>query len=318
MSRTKIEWSDFSWNPIVGCSKISEGCQNCYAEKMASRLATIENSPEEYIFVTFWPIPANIPTGWNGKTAFVESALEKPLRWKKPRKIFVCSMGDLFHESVPFDWIDKVMAVIALCPQHTFQILTKRPERMAEYFTNIEDRTEKIAECSMRAPFGVWDDADTVCDNLFDVFRDYRLTPLDNLWLGITAETQQRANERIPILKTIPAVKHFVSCEPLLSEIDFRQIVIPKWYCPPMTVEERFENKHFDYQGLDWVIVGGETGHNARPCKIEWIERIVEDCKAASVPVFVKQITVNGKPSKNMAEWPEHLRLRDFPKWPQV
>ncbi|MFA6281872.1 MAG: DUF5131 family protein, partial [Candidatus Omnitrophota bacterium] len=158
---TKIEWTNETWNPVVGCSKISEGCENCYAEKMACRLTSMEYAEYDRSHDGEASMSDAKPVGyydsvtdlskrqWNGRTVLVESALEKPLHWKKPRKIFVCSMGDLFHESVPFDWVDKVMAIIVLCPQHTFQVLTKRPERMAEYFCGLRDSTEQALRLSL-------------------------------------------------------------------------------------------------------------------------------------------------------------------------
>jgi protein gp37 len=247
---TKIEWTDSTWNPVVGCSKISEGCENCYAEKMACRLAAMGND-----FYDF----AIIKKHWSGTANFVEPVLEIPLHWKRPRKIFVCSMGDLFHESVPFEWVDKVMAIVQLCPQHTFQVLTKRPVRMAEYF-----KTHNLGLDTI--PF-----------------------PLPNLWLGVTAENQRRADERIPLLLQIPAAVRFVSCEPLLGPIDFRPLA-SKGY----TILSRYySSTGFDDKGsqperdrmcnqfpkIDWIIVGGETGPGARAMHPDWVRSIRDQCK---------------------------------------
>ena len=178
---SKIEWTNETWNPIIGCSKISAGCQNCYAEKMAHRLFLNPKAPIAYAQVVY-------NGNWNGRTGFIHSALDKPLQWKKPRKIFVCSMGDLFHESVNFHAIIEVFEIISRCPQHTFQILTKRPERMKEFFE----------------------------------FASNPFANLPNVWLGVTTENQEMANKRIPILMEIPAAKKFISVEPMLEQIDIR------------------------------------------------------------------------------------------------
>lgn len=243
---TKIQWTNETWNPIIGCSKISEGCQNCYAEKMAFRLAHIKNTGY-YEKVLAWN--KAMFGEWNGITHRNESALKKPLSWKKPRMIFVCSMGDLFHESVPFEWIDKVFTIMAMSPEHTFQILTKRPERMKEYIEEIHVETFK------------------------------------NIWIGVTAENQEQANKRIPVLLEIPAAKRFVSCEPLLSNIDL------SFNC--QFIHEDNEGYGVDaIKGLDWIIAGPETGPKARPMQKEWIENLYSQCELTNVPFFDKKNTL--------------------------
>lgn len=279
---TKIEWTEASWNVVVGCSKISPGCDNCYAERMANRLAGMASTGPIYLPV----IKNQKPHGWNGKTAFSESALTKPLHWKKPRMIFVCSMGDLFHESIPFEWIDKVFAVMALCPQHTFQVLTKRSKRMLEFFDSLNQDDQyrgKILNL----------DAIEVDENW----------PLPNVWLGVTAEDQQRADERIPDLLKCPAVKRFVSCEPLLSEINLGNVRLPNtkprgWdgreggypYLNCLTGREYsvMVGNDTNYK-LDWVICGGESGPGARPMHPDWARNLRDQCKSAGVPYFMKQ-----------------------------
>jgi protein gp37 len=236
---TKIEWANETWNPIIGCTKVSEGCKNCYAEKMANRLRNIKSTSETYGQVT------NIEGNWNGCVHFVDSAIQKPLKWRKPRMIFVCSMGDLFHENVSFEWILEVWFIMEKCPQHTFQILTKRPERMREF----------LSEWALN-PF---------------------FEPLKNVWIGVTAENQEQANKRIPILLEIQSAKRFVSCEPLLSEIDFP-----------------FINE------LDWVISGPETGPGSRHMKKEWIQNLYEQCKSVNIPFFDKKNTLG----KNLNQFP--------------
>jgi len=222
---SKIEWTEQTWNPIVGCSKISAGCQNCYAEKMAIRLANIL-SPEtsQYNFG-----PGGVVQGlgygeteikWSGKTVFVESQLDKPLKRKKPTTYFICSMGDIFHESVPFEWVDKVMAVIALCPQHKFIMLTKRAERMYEYFTaDTQCREDEIAEWVAAFTDGK--------DGLGEA-----ILPMCNLILGVIAENQEMADKRIPLLLQTPAACRMVSVEPMLGPIDFGIIPCGEFFCP--------------------------------------------------------------------------------------
>lgn len=237
---SKIAWTDATWSPIVGCSKISTGCNHCYAEVMARRLAGMPQQSPKYSTV--------IHEGkWSGIVFMDFSALEKPLSWKKPRMIFVCSMGDLFHESVLFNWILEIMYVINKCPQHTFQILTKRPDRMHEFFTDW-----------IPNPFSLQDG------------------DLPNLHLGVTAENQEQADKRIPVLLDIPAAKRFVSIEPMLGPIDIGSKNSLRWSNKPL-IEQ-----------LDQVIVGGETGHSARPMHPAWVTNIRDQCIGANVPFFFK------------------------------
>lgn len=299
---SKIAWTDKTWNPIVGCSKCSAGCENCYAEKMACRLQRMYDSDPygkqkhlaKYLDVVGFDFQAEKYNHWNGKTAFDESALSKPLHWRKGRKIFVCSMGDLFHESVPFEWIDQVMMVLNKCPQHIFQILTKRPERMQEYI-----RRQMIACVAT-----VW--------------------PLPNVWLGVTAENQEMADKLIPILLQTPAAKRFVSVEPMLGEMDITEYIPPIFMCEHykngIGCTDRLEGEPWDCKicpkntkPLDWVIVGAESGSNMRWCAPEWPRSLVKQCQSADVPVFVKQlhttmINTKFKLIKDPAGWP-----REFP-----
>ena len=194
--KSKIEWTEATINPIVGCSKVSPGCLNCYAERMANRLAAMNVAGYQEVIDGYWDGHAHVCKGWNDKTVFVKSALEKPLHWKKPRKIFVCSMGDLFHESASFEWIDKVMEIITWCPEHEFQVLTKRPKRMKEY---IDALHRGLSEFHGGKSFQ-W--------------------PFKNLMLGVTCENQVTAEMRIPLLSATPAAKKFISVEPMLEELD--------------------------------------------------------------------------------------------------
>ncbi len=299
---TKIAWTEFTYNPIIGCSKVSDGCKNCYAEKMACRLAHMGR--REYQDVTCSKDNMTWFDQWSGNTKFVEAQLDKPLKRKKPAMFFVCSMGDLFHESVPFEWVDRVMAVVALCPQHTFQVLTKRPERMLEYFTESTPIHGMYLNSDVRcrikdAQREIWYEKTDRTKSQWS-----GLWPLRNLWLGVTAENQETADERIPILLDIPAAVRFVSVEPMLEGINLDAY---------MGRQYGICNAVYSYSYLDQVIIGCESGSGRRLCKVEWIQSAVDQCAAAGVPVFVKQIEVNGKVNHNPAEWPESLQVRQWP-----
>lgn len=211
MRTTKIEWAELTWNPVTGCDRISEGCAHCYAENMARRLCAMHT--EKYA---------------NGfKVTMHEDSLREPFTWHRPSTIFVCSMGDLFHADVPFEFVDKVMDVIRRTPKHKYQILTKRAERMSEYFA-----THPIP---------------------------------GNAWLGVTVEVE-RTKFRIDLLRNLNAKVKFLSCEPLLSDLGT-----------------------MDLTGIDWVIVGGESGTSARPMKEDWVLNIKNQADQAKVPFFFKQ-----------------------------
>lgn len=250
---SKIEWTEQTWNPIIGCSKISDGCKNCYAEKMAVRLACIENT-QHYKHV--------VSNKWNGTTYFNIPALEKPLKRKKPTTYFVCSMGDIFHETVPFRWVDEVLDIIEKCPQHRFIILTKRAKRMHDYWTWVYE------------------------------FNDTVPSKKQNIIWGITAENQEQANKRIPWLLEIPCSCKMVSIEPMLGEVDLTKIIDSdgdtidclngKMYQKSCKVDKTFDI-------ISWVIVGGESGSNARPMHPEWVKSIKDQCEKSNTPFFFKQ-----------------------------
>jgi protein gp37 len=260
MKKHAISWLNIpgfvpqTWNPIVGCTKVSPGCANCYAETWANRLASTPASKEKYKQV--------IENGkWNGKTIFHDVELYKPLDWKKPRAIFVCSMGDLFHESIPFEQIDEIWDVMCCHPRHTYILLTKRPQRMLEFMMYLGDRAKAAG----------LDSIPTQSQNPLD----YISVP-DFIWIGVTAENQEQAEKRIPILLQIPAKVRFASCEPLLEEIDLQYW--DKTGCPSDLIE-----------GLDWVIVGGESGPNARPIRRNWVAELQIQCEETATPFFFKQ-----------------------------
>lgn len=271
MTASKIEWTDRSdWNPIRGCTRVSPGCQNCYAEGIAGRFS--RPGQPFYGYATRTSQGAR----WTGKIELVEDRLTLPLRWKKPARIFASSTSDIFHESLPDEAIDRIFAVMALAPQHTFQVLTKRADRMRAYMNDRE------------APRRVWDLA-SESDNIFRALAANEAKwgrhapwPLRNVWLGVSVEDQQRADERIPDLLATPAVKRFLSCEPLLGPMDLGRAYATK-------------DEHGVYLNdapilyLDWVIVGGESGPNARPMHPAWAHSLRDQCQAAGVPFFFKQ-----------------------------
>ena len=245
--KTKIEWTQATWNPMSGCTKISDGCKNCYAEKMANRLRAMGTKGYEDGFaVTLHP-----------------EKLRGPLERKKPTMYFVCSMGDLFHEDVPFEFVDRIWAVMAAASQHTFQILTKRPDRMNEYLKQQKYSQNYIGIAMARIA------------GAEGKIRDFS-QPLTNVWLGVTAENQEQADKRIPILLDTPAALRFVSIEPMLGAIEIFSRVMG---------ELQFAGDG----SIDWVIAGGETGAGARPLQYEWVKSIQAQCKAKKVPFFLKK-----------------------------
>ena len=282
MADTKIEWTDATWNPIVGCAVVSPGCTNCYAMKQAARL--LDKPGSHYEGTTE---KVNGKAVWTGKVALApEHILTAPLHWKKPSRVFVNSMGDLFHEDVPSEWVEPVFDVM-LQTDHSYQILTKRPDRMQVFIHRFlyPALTTKIIE---------------------------------NIWLGTSVEDQKR-KERIEYLRQTPAEVRFLSLEPLIEDLG-----------------------KLDLTDIHWVIVGGESGTGARPCDMDWIRAIIDQCKAAEVPVFVKQLgarpiegqlresdevtpwRVKGKDGRpirdrkggDMDEWEDRkLRVREWPRF---
>lgn len=251
MGISKIEWTERTWNPITGCTPISEGCQNCYARRMAQRLKGRCGYPAADPF----------------RVTLHKERLGEPYHWRNPSRVFVCSMGDLFHEDVPDKWIMWVINEIYRSP-HTFLMLTKRPKRMCDFFAGYTS-------------------------------EDWSCFP--NLWLGVTCENQPRADERIPLLLQIPAAVRFVSVEPMLESIDLSAWLDPDVFCCGGEPEycqgcERGswlrEKRAYDENGrimLDWVICGGETGPGARPMQSDWARGLRDQCVGAGVPFFFKK-----------------------------
>lgn len=291
MSKSKIEWTEHTWNPIAGCNDVSEGCRNCYARGMAKRLEAM-GSPK-YEGLTVMQGTHNV---WTGKIAFDEAALLAPLKRKKPTRYFVNSMSDLFHPNVTDEMRDRIFAVMALCPQHTFQVLTKRPDRMLHWFTkhyNVKSpgARELIFEISHKHPNYI-ESREWVAKaaNAFDLW------PLRNVWLGVSVEDQKTADLRIPLLLQTPAVIRYVSYEPALGPVSFDRLGPGPWplWGPLSGYCSRCFPKHhcgcqFQRAAIDWVICGGESGLGARPMNPDWARHVRDQCVAAGVPFFFKQ-----------------------------
>lgn len=295
-SNSKIEWTDATWNPITGCSPISEGCESCYARRMATRL----RGRCGYDMVNPFSI------------MFHPDRLGDPARWRNPRRIFVCSMGDLFHHDVPEDLIDCVFARMALSPKHTFIVLTKRPGRALAYFERIfELRNLGDIEIS----FGASSEDYLLSTEDEERLRKPLVWPLPNVWIGVTAENQQRANERIPVLMQIPAAVRFVSVEPMLGPVDLRRVIFPHGgienvLCCEVSDMARASGIE-KLNGIDWVICGGETGYRSRVMQCEWVSSLSEQCEQEEIPFFFKNWgsatrKVSGDPVAN-------IERREFP-----
>ncbi len=295
MADTSIEWTDKTWNPVTGCTRASTGCDNCYAVTMTKRLEAM--GQEKYSGLV------NIGKGhFNGVVKCHEDALLLPLSWKKPQRVFVNSMSDLFHPGVPFEFIDKVFAVMALCPHLTFQVLTKRPQRMVQYFATPGPITGAFAggargfDCEEALPASYkvfWDwfeKAGLRCPEL-----SY---PYPNVWLGTSVEDQKAADERIPHLLKCPAAVRFLSCEPLLGSVSLDVMNFgAEFDAEGASYYNALKGKAFEADGepgswgpkIDWVICGGESGHGARPMSPDWARSLRDQCQAANVSFFFKQ-----------------------------
>jgi len=325
---SNIGWTNSTWNPVVGCTRASEGCDNCYAVRLTKRLEVMNAKSREKYHGLVNPGK----THFNGVVRTCPDDLSLPLGWKKPRRIFVNSMGDLFHKDVPFAFIDQVMAVMAICPEHTFQVLTKRAERMKEYFDQYDP--ERVAEAAAEIACRKWG---PLLAGRMDAWKQEFLTawdgrfalPLPNVALGVSVENQDHTH-RIPPLVSIPAAIRYLSCEPLLGAVDLTHIDKQKsedgatvgwtdgltglwWFSGPGG--HGWKGKPGKEHGLHWVIVGGETAPKAklRPMEVEWMYGIVRQCQAAGVPVFVKQDSGH-RPGEQGRISDEVWALKQFPE----
>lgn len=272
MAKTSIEWTNETWNPVRGCSRISPGCERCYAEGIAARF-----SGPGLPFEGFARRDANGDPQWTGKVGLVEDALLAPLSWRKPRSVFVNSMSDLFHERFADEEIDRVWTVMLLAPQHTFQVLTKRAERARRYLTD-----PKLYARVLR-----------VADEIRATRPKLTAVGISNpstfaaqwIWLGVSVENQSCADARIPELLATPAGVRFVSAEPLLGPVDLwaflsgthRDASLAALGSPPMP-------------GLDWVIAGAEnTRRSPRAMDEAWVRTLRDQCATAGTSFFYKQ-----------------------------
>ncbi len=340
---TSIAWTDATWTPLrarrlddgkVGwhCEKVSAGCASCYAETFNGRRLPNGGTGLPY---------ARDKRGLS-EHYIDESILAQPLKWRKPRRVFVCSMTDLFGEWVTDDQIDQVFAVMALARQHTFQVLTKRAERMRAWAESRRRRTKHISDAGIRL----------IEENGWCVEEQWEgCFPTRNVWLGVSCEDQATADARIPILLDTPAAVRFVSAEPLLGPIEFQCA----WIGHAGTIASNTAEEVGFREGgrvcikygreIDWLIVGGESGPGARPCDVAWVRSIVGQCRDALVPCFVKQLGANpfevdpdpthghfpcaidgaykmamtsislrDRKGGDPREWPEDLRVREFPR----
>ena len=269
--KSAIEWTDATWNPVTGCTKVSQGCKNCYAERE-------------------WPRLQHLPA-YAGR-AFTDvrchpDRLNEPLRWRRPRKIFVCHNADLFHEAVPDNFIDLVFAVMALSSRHTFQVLTKRPERMLNYLSRV-DRTDLLRHRAL-CDLGIRPGGNSRKSSYFywDGERWQCTWPLPNIWLGVSVEDQATADERIPLLLQTPAAVRWVSAEPLLSPILLCDS--PNDMGEPRVDWLRGMEATPPIPRLDWIVAGGESGPKARPSHPDWVRSLRDQCQAAGVPFFFKR-----------------------------
>ncbi|MFB7222403.1 phage Gp37/Gp68 family protein [Streptomyces sp. NPDC056227] len=312
---TNIQWTEQVWNPTTGCDRVSDGCLNCYALTMAKRLKGMGSAKYQ---TDGDPRTSGPGFGF----AMHADTIREPLRWKKPRKVFVNSMSDLFHAGNPDANLHLIFGVMAATPQHTYQILTKRHGRMRSLLNNpqfahmVRHRAEAVYG---RAPEAGW------------------TWPLPNVHLGVSVENQQWADIRIPALLGTPAVVRFLSCEPMVGPVDLGGVLRSDLYRCACGAWEWDGDKHPlcadcgrswtwkpGASAIDWVIIGGESGPGARPFHPDWAAALIKDSRAAGAAPFVKQLgsvwarennasdAKGGKP----ADWPEDLRVREYPASP--
>lgn len=284
MAGTKIEWAQKVWNPVTGCSKISPGCQNCYAERMSKRLAGRFGYPKDDPF----------------KVTLRPDRLDEPLKWRKPSRIFVCSMGDLFHEDVEWNFTYKIFEKMLLASHHQFIVLTKRSKQMRK----------------------------TMLRTWFHLYRNYpdKEFPLPNVIGMVTIENQEQADKRIPdLIKSEFAIKG-LSIEPMLGAIDLSENKDGDSYLWDHNYEEYVgqvaipgSKTPSHYRLIDWVILGAESGPKRRPCYNMEILSVVNQCKEANVPVFVKQIQdYKGNIVKDINKFPKELQVQQYPEAPTL
>lgn len=344
---SSIEWTDSSWSPVVGCTRVSAGCDHCYAVRQTRRLEAM--GEEKYAGLV------NPGKGhFNGVARLHAPSLDWPLRWRgskvakaegRPSRIFVNPMSDLFHEALSNEAIAAVFGVMAACQQHTFQVLTKRPERMREWFEWVNRAGNGLVSAwyvtdAYKAAIPSGSVIAPAIGRALAGAQRRLIWPLSNVWLGVSVEDQATADERIPHLLATPAAVRFVSYEPALGPVDFRNVNDAKRVSFKLSggVEDNFLEIDAlqSSPGLDWIIVGGESGPGARRFDLDWARSTVAQCKAAVIACFVKQLgaqpfvsdsardwsvgapdgtfKIRDRKGGDWSEWPEDLRVREFPK----
>lgn len=323
MGNSAIQWTDKTWAPLTGCTRVSPGCDHCYAfqlhdmRHLAWKRDRWDTAPKQY----HQPFST---------VQLLHHRLAEPLGWRTPSKIFLTSMGDLFHDDVPDEYLDHLFAVMALTPQHTYQVLTKRPERMARYLRCIA-RPHDISRAMRTLP------GDTRhLARYQQIIRVGLPWPLPNVWLGTSVENQRAADERIPHLRRAPAVIRFLSMEPLLERVNLigdpdDGVYGPIWDVQSVKLRTDYgtgiEHDVAVSSGIDWVIVGGESGTHARPMDLQWVRDLRLQCGEAGIALFVKQLgarpymgsqqnpaRLRDRHGGNADEWPADLRIRAFPE----
>jgi protein gp37 len=316
---TSIEWADATWQPVVGCTRCAPGCEHCYA------IGTVHRFRKADGLTKLRGREASRPgLDWSGKVLLQSERLGDPLRWKRARRVFVCSQADLFHPAVPFEYIAAVFGVMAACPQHTFLVLTKRPERAQEFFAWASQQhpmpgpqhTALQRECFRCATNWLGDEGEP-----------NTRWPLPNVHLGASVSDQATADANVPALLACPAALHWLSAEPLLGPVD-------------LVATSMRSAMRIDAPQIRWVVVGGESGPGARPFHLEWARSLIEQCQAAGVAVFVKQLGARPHSSSmddkrhcgdtmlpspfrmilvdrkggDSHEWPDDIRVREMPR----
>lgn len=289
-NNSKIQWTESSWNPIVGCTKVSDGCYHCYAINKSHRCAAC--GIKQYVDITE---KHGNTIEWTGEIRCIPELLNKPIEWKNPRRIFVNSMSDFLHKDVPMEFLASMWNTMSIAHQHTYQLLTKRADRLSILHTE-EFRLARIEDYVMRN------------------YRNWQWY-LSNVWIGVSVENQRRAYGRLPLLATMNVGGiRWISAEPLLEKTDlFFHFTSPYLYG---TGEKKPE--------FNWVVIGGESGPGARPFEIDWARSIISKCKEFGIPIFMKQVGSNAfengkryrtkhRKGGDPAEWPEDIRIREYP-----
>jgi protein gp37 len=318
MADTDIQWTEKVWNCLRGCSRVSPGCGGaahvggCYAEKMAARFSG-PGMPYEGL-VTIGKQGAR----WTGVVRLVPKKLDEPLRWKKPRRIFVNSMSDLFHESLSNETIAAIFGVMGAAPQHTFQVLTKRAKRMREWFVWVASQKTGLGTITHSPAIICAAAAQDAMPGWRWTVQHPRVWPLPGVWMGVSVEDQKRADERIPDLLTTPAAVRWISLEPQLEDVD-----LWAYLKTPQRDRSLAEMRAPSMPGLGWIVQGGESGHGARGFNPTWAKLTQEQCRKAGVAYFFKQfgsnaIDFSGTKFKDShggdpSEWPAEFNVRQYP-----